>query len=331
MSSIIRWGILGCGKIARKFASDVALVQQARLQAVAARDLAQAEKFAREFRAPQAHGSYQALVEDPNVDAIYVATPHGLHYEHARLCLEYGKAVLCEKAFTINLRQAQGLVALARAKKIFLMEAFWTRFLPHYVTMKKMLTEGKIGTVQYLYAEFGFRPTPPVSPRIYDPALGGGSLLDVGVYPVFLALDVLGRPDELDAIMTKAATGVDAQCAIRFRYRNGAIANLFSSFTSNLATGADVGGDQGRLRLTHRFHGPTARLEYYPDIVDSRQPIDTEIAKGFGYEYEIQHATDCLIQGLTESPLRTHGDTLLLMETLDRIRQTIGLFYPGEE
>lgn len=330
MSSTIRWGILGCGKIARKFASDITLVRNARLQAVAARELAPAEKFANDFHAVRAHGSYPSLVQDPEVDAVYIATPHGLHEEHARLCLEHNKAVLCEKAFTINLRQAQSLVALARAKKTFLMEAFWTRFLPHYVAMKNILKEGKIGTIQYLYAEFGFRPTPPVPPRIYDPVLGGGSLLDVGVYPVFLALDVLGRPDGIDAVMTPAPTGVDAQCAMRFRYRNGAIANLFSSFTSNLATGADLGGDRGRLRLTHRFHGPSARLEYYPDIVDSRQPIDTEVAKGFGYEYEIQHATDCMLQGLTESPLRTHGDTLLLMETLDRVRQAVGLVYPGE-
>lgn len=330
MNETIRWGILGCGKIARKFASDIAWVQHASLEAVAARDLAQAQKFALDFSARRAHHGYEALVADPNIDAIYIATPHSLHYEHARLCLEHGKAVLCEKAFTINLRQAQELVSLARTKKVFLMEAFWTRFLPHYIVMKNMLREGKVGTLQYLYAEFGFRPTPPIPARIYDPNLGGGSLLDVGVYPVFLALDVLGRPDELDAVMTKAPTGVDAQCAIRFQYRTGAIASLFSSFTSNLATGADLGGDNGRIRLTHRFHGPTARLEYYPDIVDSRQLIETEGAKGFGYEYEIQHATDCIIEGLTESPVRTHGDTLLLMETLDRIRQAIGLRYPGE-
>lgn len=330
MKPTIRWGILGCGKIARKFAADIRWVAPALLQAVASRDRTQAQTFAGEFGARQAYGSYQELVDDPQVDAIYIATPHSLHYEHARLCLENGKAVLCEKAFTINLRQAQELVSLARAKKVFLMEAFWTRFLPHYVAMKNMLREGKVGTLHYLYAEFGFRPTAPVSPRIYDPALGGGSLLDIGVYPVFLALDILGRPDEVDAVMTKAPTGVDAQCAVRFQYRTGAIASLFSSFMSNLATGADLGGENGRFRLTHRFHGPTARLEYYPDIVDSRQLIDTEVAKGFGYEYEIQHATDCLLQGLTESPVRTHGDTLLLMETLDRIRQAIGLRYPGE-
>jgi predicted dehydrogenase len=189
----------------------------------------------------------------------------------------------------------------------------------------------KIGALQYVHAEFGFRPTAPISPRIYDPMLGGGSLLDVGVYPVFLALDVLGRPDEIEATMVQASTGVDAQCAMCFRYRSGALAHLFSSFTTNLASGADIAGDHGRLRLTHRFHGPTARLEYYPDIVDSRQAVETEVAKGFGYEYEIQQATDCLLQGLAESPVRTHGDTLLLMETLDRIRQTIGLRYPADE
>jgi predicted dehydrogenase len=330
MSSAIRWGILGCGKIARKFAADIKWVPNASLQAVAARDLGQAQNFASEFHAAQAHGSYRALAENPAVDAIYIATPHSFHYEQARLCLEHGKAVLCEKAFTIQLRQAQELVSLARSRKIFLMEAFWTRFLPHYVRLKSLLSEGKVGAVQYLSAEFGFRPSPPISPRIYDPALGGGSLLDVGVYPVFLALDVLGRPDEIDAAMIAAPTGVDAQCAMRFHYRTGAIAHLFSSFTTNLASGADIAGDSGRLRLTHRFHGPTARLEFYPDVVDSRQVIETAAAKGFGYEYEIQHVTDCLLKGLTESPVRPHGDTLLLMETLDRIRAIIGLSYPED-
>jgi len=331
MNTPIRWGILGCGKIARKFAADLQRVKGASLQAVAARDFLHAQHFAAEYGARQALSSYAELASSPSVDAVYIATPHSFHFEQARLCLLAGKAVLCEKAFTINLRQAQELVSLARLKNVFLMEALWTRFLPHYQKLKSLLHEGKAGNIQYVYAEFGFRPPAPAAPRLYDPALGGGSLLDIGVYPVFLALDVLGRPDEISVTMVKAATGVDAQCALNFRYRNGAVANLFSSFTTNLASGADIGGDAGRLRLTHRFHGPTARVEYYPDIVDSLQRIETEAAKGFGYEYQIEHATSCISRGLTESAIRPHGDTLLLMETLDRIRTAGGLTYPGDE
>jgi predicted dehydrogenase len=324
----IRWGILGCGKIARKFASDLQFVKNAQLIAVAAREQANADVFAKEFKVPVALGNYKALVSNAEVDVIYVATPHSHHYEHVKLCLKHRKAVLCEKAFTINLREATELVEIARREKVFLMEAFWTRFLPHYLKAKEMIASGKIGTIKYINAEFGFKPTPPIAPRMFDPALGGGSLLDVGVYPVFLALDILGKPDQIHAAMVAASSGVDDQCSIQFKYNNGAMANLFSSFASNLATGADIAGDQGRLRITHRFHGPTTQLEYYPGVVDSRELIDFEKAKGYGYEYEAQHVTDCLQKGLSESPIRTLDDTLLLMEVTDQIRLKAGIHYP---
>jgi predicted dehydrogenase len=328
--SNIRWGILGCGRIARKFAADIRWVKNASLQAVASRDLLQAQQFAAGFGCAEAHGSYLELAHNPNVDVIYIATPHSFHFEQARLCLQAGKAVLCEKSFTINRTQAAELVELALDKNVFLMEALWTRFLPQYTTLKRMIAEGKVGNIQYVYAEFGFRPTPPVAPRLYDLALGGGALLDIGVYPVFLALDVLGRPEKIHATMIKTETGADVQSAVQFFYPSGAVANLFSSFKTHLASGADIGGDAGRIRLTHRFHGPLARLEFYPDMVDSLQPVETENIRGFGYEYEIQHVCDCLTNGLTESPLRTHADTLLMMETLDRIRAAGGLTYPAD-
>lgn len=326
----VRWGILGSGKIAKKFAADLALVTDAELVAVGARELASADAFARQFNIRHAHGSYLELVRNPSVDAIYIATPHSHHYEHGLLCLQHKKAALIEKAFTINARQAKELVREARHNNVFLMEAFWTRFLPHYRKAKEMIAEGKVGTIQSIIAEFGFKPTPPIAPRIYDPALGGGSLLDIGVYPVFLALDILGKPDEILAQMTPAPTGADSQCSIQFKYKNGALAQLFSSFNSNLATGADIAGDSGRIRMTHRFHGPTTELEYYPDVVASGQRIDFEQAKGNGYEYEAQHVTDCIKKGLLESPLRTHADTILLMETLDAIRKLAGIHYPAD-
>lgn len=328
---MIRWGILGCGKIARKFASDLKLVTQAKLVAVAARDTEKAKAFAEEFGVTVHFGSYEALAQSAEVDVIYVATPHSHHYEHTMLCLRHNKAVLCEKAFAINHREALEMITLAQQRKLFLMEAFWTRFLPHYQLVKEKLKQGLLGDIRYLYAEFGFKPTPPVSPRLYDLALGGGSLLDIGVYPVFMALDILGGPDEISARMTPAATGADEQCAIQFYYKNGAIANLFSTFSSNLASGADFGGTNGRLRLTHRCHGPTTQVEFYPDMVSSKQNLSFEAAKGNGYEYEAQHVTDCLLKGLTESPIRTHADTLLLMQTLDVIRRQCGVNYPNDQ
>src|SRR5260221_8547233 len=327
----VKWGILGCGKIARKFASDLQLVKNAKLIAVAAREQSQADNFAKDFPAKYAHGSYQSLVENPEVDVVYIATPHGLHYEHTMLCLHHGKAVLCEKAFAINARQAREMIDFAKSRKLFLMEAFWIKFLPQYRQMKNMIAEGKIGTVQSVIANFGFIPTPPIASRLYDPNLGGGSLLDIGVYPVFLALDILGRPEEVDAIMTPSDQGTDSQCAIQFHYGDGTLAQLFCTFNSNLSTGADIGGDQGRIRLTHRFHGPTTNLEYYSTTVDSCQRIEFEKVLGNGYEYEAQHVTDCLLQGLKESPLMKHADTLLLMETLDRIRKKAGIHYSADD
>lgn len=324
----IRWGILGCGKIARKFAADLKLVQDAELIAVGAREQATAATFAKDFPAKFVHGSYEALVSNPEVDVIYVATPHGLHHEHVMLCLKHKKAVLCEKAFAINYREAREMIDFAKAQNTFIMEAFWTRLLPHYLKMKELIAQGKAGAIKYLNAEFGFIPIPPFPPRLYDPALGGGALLDIGVYPIFLALDLLGKPDHIDALMTPASTGVDEQCAIRFQYNNGAIAQLFCSFASNLATGADVAGDQGRIRLTHRFHGPTTVLEYYPGIVDTREVIQFEKAAGNGYEYEARHVNECLNMNLVESPVLTHDLTLLLMQTLDIIRSKAGIKYP---
>lgn len=330
MNKTIRWGILGCGKIARKFASDLALVKNAKLFAVAARLTETATDFAKEFNASKAYASYLELVTDVDVDVIYIATPHALHYEHVMLCLQHKKAVLCEKAFAINANQTKEMINLARLQNVFLMEAFWTRFLPHYLKVKELIREQKIGTIQYIHAEFGFKPSEPIAPRIYDLALGGGSLLDIGVYPIFLALDLLGVPDEIFANGLFASTGADAQCAMQFRYRSGATAQLFSSFQSHLATGADIVGDRGRLRLTHRFHGPTTQLEFYPSTVDTCEMIPFESAKGFGYEYEAQHVTDCLLNNLTESSVRKLDDTLLLMETLDRIREKMGLRYPAD-
>ncbi|MCE7861908.1 MAG: gfo/Idh/MocA family oxidoreductase [Bacteroidetes bacterium CHB5] len=323
----IRWGILGCGRIARKFAADLKLVADAELIALGAREVSTAQTFAKDFPAKHIHGSYEALVSNPEVDVIYVATPHGLHHEHVLLCLQHKKAVLCEKAFAINYKQAEEMIALAKAQQTFIMEAFWTRFLPHYEKAKQLIADGKLGQIKYFYGEFGFKPVAPVAPRLYDPALGGGALLDIGVYPVFMALDLLGKPDWIDAIMTPASTGIDEQCSIRFHYKNGAIANLFCTLASNLASGGDIGGTEGRIRFTHRMHGPTAQLEYYTGAVDTRQLIVTGQAQGNGYEYEIRHVNECLQNNLRESPILTHEGTLLLMQTLDVIRAKAGISY----
>ena len=326
----IRWGILACGKIAKKFAADLKLVGDGELVAVASRDIDRAKQFAAEYPAKYVFGSYEELVNCDEVDAIYVASPHSHHHEHTMLSLNHGKAVLCEKAFAINQRQAKEMVDLARAKKIFLMEALWTRFLPHYSKVREMIAEGKLGELKGVLANFGFKPPEPVSPRIFEPSLGGGSLLDIGIYPVFLAQSILGVPDSITAKMDPASTGVDEQCSMVFHYKNGVTANLFSTLASNLETDADIFGTKGRIRLTNRFYEPSATIQYYPDIITSRTIIPIEKEPGWGYQHEIRHVNECLKKGLTESPVWSLNDTLSLMKTLDRIRKEMGLRYPNE-
>ncbi len=326
----IRWGILGCGKIARKFASDLQLVKDCELIAIGSRTKESADKFASEFPLKYRHYSYEALVKNKEVDVIYIASPHGLHHEHVLLCLHHHKAVLCEKAFALNTRQATEMIELARLQKIFLMEALWTKFMPHYELLMRWLRDGTLGAVQNVLINFGFAPTAPVPQRMFDPLLGGGSLLDIGIYNVFMALSVLGKPDFIDAWMTPASTGVDEQCSIIFRYKNGAIANLFSSFSTNLATEADISGRAGRIRLTNRFYEPSTTIEYYPDKIDSKEIIPYDKEPGWGYQYEIKHVNECLRKGLTESLVMSHADTLLLMETLDRIRLSAGISYEAD-
>jgi predicted dehydrogenase len=326
----VRWGILGCGRIARKFAADLAYVSDSKLMAVGARHLETAEAFAKDFPAPHVHGSYEELVSDLEVDVIYIATPHALHHQHALLCLHHHKAVLCEKAFAINLRQVKEMVELARKNRVFLMEAIWSKFLPQFQKVTELISTGQVGEINSVLINFGFIPQPPVPPRLFDPALGGGSLLDIGIYNVFFALSFMGRPDFIEASMTPSAEGVDIQCAILFKYNSGAMAQLFSSLSANLSTEADICGSKSRIRLTSRFYAPSATIELFAGREDSKQVIPVLKEPGSGYQYEARHVGDCLRQGLTESPVMTHADSLLLMETLDRIREVAGIHYTAD-
>ena len=331
MGKIIKWGILGCGKIAAKFASDLKLVKDAQLSAVAARSLSSAESFAKNFNADKAYGSYLDLVNDAAIDVIYIATPHSFHFEHTMLCLQHGKAVLCEKPFAINTKQAKAMIALAKQQKVFLMEALWTKFLPHYQQLMQIIEEGKLGTVQSVLINFGFKPQPPVSPRLFEPELGGGTLLDIGIYNVFMALSVLGKPQHIQAAMIPHAhLSVDEQCSILFTYKNGAMAQLFSSFTTTLPTEAEIAGTKASIKLTSRFYEPSAKILYYDFSIKEAVEISVDKTEGWGYQYEAQHVTNCLQQGLTESPVMTHELTLTLMETLDSIRSIAGISYPQD-
>lgn len=323
----IRWGILGCGRIARKFAADLTKVTDAELVAVASRQKETAQVFANEFPCKYVHGSYEELVNNGEVDVIYIASPHSHHYEHTLLCLNHHKAVLCEKAFAINSRQAKEMIELAREKKVFLMEALWTKFLPHYSKLQQLLKDGTMGDIKAVLVNFGFRTGDNAPQRLLDPALGGGTLLDIGIYNVFMTLSVLGKPDKIEASMIPAVTGVDEQLSVLFKYNNGAMAQLFSSFTTNLPTEMEIAGTKAGVTLTKRFYEPSATIQLYHEVKGERKSIEFEKEAGFGYQYEARHVNECLKKGLTESPVMTHADTLLLMETMDGIRKIAGIKY----
>ncbi|HEX5025952.1 MAG TPA: Gfo/Idh/MocA family oxidoreductase [Agriterribacter sp.] len=330
MNKPIRWGILGFGRIAQKFAADLRCTDNASLFAIASRSRVNAATIAEQFPVTQVYDNYEALVQNPAVDVVYIATPHGLHYEHVMLCLTHGKAVLCEKAFALNAAQAKKMIATAKVNKLFLMEALWSKFTPPYQKTMDMIRAGKLGEIRNVLINFGFIPQAPVADRIFSPVLGGGTLLDIGIYNVFYALSVLGKPDNIEASMTPAASGVDEQCAVLFRYNNGAMAQLFSSFCTHLATEADISGNKGRIRLTHRFYTPETTIAFYPGRADSKEEISVPKGNGFGYHYEAQHVGQCMLNGVTESPVMTHADTILLMETLDEIRKKAGITYPAD-
>jgi predicted dehydrogenase len=328
---MIRWGILGAGNIAKKLAADIALVDNAQLVAVGSRSKEKATQFASEFSIPHVHHSYEDLAKDPGVDVIYVATPHSHHHENTLMCLENGKAVLCEKAFAVNYRQAKQMTDKAREKKLFLMEAMWTKFLPHYNKMKSVIDSGQLGNISSVLINFGFKPRSPVPERLFDPALAGGTMLDIGVYNVFIALSVLGKPDEIEAYMSPAPSGVDEQCSVVFKYKNGTMAQLFSSFVAHLPTEADINGSDGRLRLTHRFYAPESTLEFYPDKMDSKQQVPFDNSRlGWGYHYEIRHVCECLEKGMEESDVMTLDNTLEMMQVLDEIRKKAGIRYAAD-
>jgi len=329
--SKIRWGILGCGRIARKFAADLRLVADAELTAIASRNKETLELFAKDFPCKHLHNGYEALAANEEVDIIYVATPHSHHYEHTMLCLNHNKAVLCEKAFAINRRQASEMIKTAREKKVFLMEALWTKFLPHYKKLQELLQQKTLGDIKSVLVNFGFKTSDKSPQRLFDPLLGGGSLLDIGIYNVFMTLSILGKPDVIEANMIAAPTGVDEQIAVLFKYNNGAMAQLFSSFVTNLPTQAEINGTEGCITLTTRFYEPSTTIQLSKKIPYEREVIAVEKEAGFGYHYEARHVNQCLKKGLIESPVMTHADTLLLMEILDRVRNKARIEYPADQ
>jgi predicted dehydrogenase len=324
----IRWGILGTGNIATRFAEGLMALPDAELVAVGSRSPSSADSFGYEFDVPHRHASYAALADDPDVDVVYVATPHPFHREHSLLCLEGSKPVLCEKPFAINASEAEDVITLAREKGLFLMEAMWTRFLPVLVKVRELLAEGAIGEIRALFADFGFRTAFDPQSRLFDPHLGGGALLDVGVYPVSLASMVFGAaPSRINGMAHLGQTGVDEQSAVILSYDQGQLAILAAAVRTEMPQEAVLMGTEGQIRIHAPWWRPTALTLSLPGQEDESLHLPYE---GNGYNYEAAAVMDCLRAGRTESDVMGLDETLAIMQTLDRIRAQWDLRYPME-
>ena len=329
MSRPVRWGILATGSIARSFARDLAHVPGAELAAVGSRRTDKAEEFAREHGVARAHGSYQDLVDDPDVDVVYVATPHALHLADARLAFEAGKHVLCEKPLTLNTAEAEEMVRLAGEHDRFLMEGMWMACHPVVRALRDGLAAGRFGTPRQVHADLGFFVDRPPTDRLVDPALGGGALLDMGVYPLTFAHLVLGPAEQLVATADLAGSGIDVDIAIAARYAGGAVAALTSSMTSWSPRTATIATSEGLLEVHRSFHHPPYATwtpgDGEPERVEGREPL---LGTGLGNEAaEVQR---CLHEGLRESPLVPHEQTLTLMRQMDELRRQVGVRYPSD-
>ncbi len=330
MSETIRWGILATGGIAHQFARGLAVLPDAALVAVGSRSQETADAFGEEFDVPHRHASYEALSADPDVDVVYIATPHPFHYENTLLCLNAGKHVLCEKPFAMNAEQAGEMVATARAQSRFLMDAVWTRFLPTLIKTRELLAEGVIGDVRMLLVDFGFRAQFKPEARLFNPELGGGALLDVGIYPLQFASMVMGTPpSEMVAKAAFGETGVDEQVAMTLKYTEGQLAQLSCAIRTATDQEAWIYGTEGRIHV----HAPWWRGTQVTvgPAGDSEKSTTFDLPfEGNGYNCEAAEVMRCIREGRLESDVMPLDETLELMETLDAARAQWGLEYPVE-
>ncbi len=327
MADAIRWGIIGTGAIAKKFAADLKTIPNARLLAVGSRSPAGAQAFGKEFDIVHRHTSYEALAANPEIDCVYIATPHPFHYENAILCLNAGKAVLCEKPFALNVKQAEEVIQLARRKKILLMEAMWTRCFPIMHKLRELLAKQCLGEVQIVTADFGFRAEFDSKSRLFDPHLGGGALLDVGVYPLSFASMILGSPKEITGVGILGKTHVDEQTSITLKYHSDALAILHTSIRANTSCEATVIGTRGCIRI----HSPFWKPSRMTIALDGKNEESIDLPyPGHGYHFEATEFMNCLRHGKVESPVMPLDETISILRTMDTLRGQIGVKYPME-
>ena len=326
----LRWGVIGAGWIADVFARSVHGHTRSRVQAIASRDAHRGNVYSAKFEVPTVRfgdGAYERVAADPEVDAIYVATPHAFHREHALLAIAADKPVLVEKAFTRNAAEARAVVSAARSAGVFCMEAMWTRFLPHMVEARRLLAEGALGHIVHVSADFGGSPVYDPNDRNFNPALAGGALLDLGVYPVNFIHDMLGAPDAVRAIGALAPTGVDLRETIILDYpERRAMGTALSSFAADTARLATVSGTEGRIDFGHDYYGPTG----FTMTRDGRRELAFRQSTELGWQYQVAEVARCARAGALESDTMPLDATIEVMEVLDEARRQLGVAYPGE-
>jgi predicted dehydrogenase len=327
MQRIIRWGIIGPGKIAHQFAQDLQQLPDTELLAVAGRDGGRTQTFAAAYNIPHAFNDVADMLALPALDVVYVATPHSSHCAYTLQCLDARKAVLCEKPWALNAAEAERMVAAARSKGVFLMEALWTRFLPTTLRILDIIASGSIGQVESVKADFGFRMAFDPASRLFDPQLGGGALLDIGIYPVFLSQLLLGTPSAVQVTSRLAPTGVDAETAMLLSYPGGQMAQLHCTIGAHTKTEAFIHGSLGSIHWHTRWHEPTSFSVLLPGKAVENYFFDYTAR---GYIYEAERVNACLREGLSECPELPLDFSLSLTRLLDEIRRRAGVVYPSE-
>lgn len=320
------WGVLGPGGIAQVFAKDLAHLEGHSIGAVGSRSLSNAQRFASAYGGV-AYGSYEELVTDPSIDAIYVATPHPAHHDHVILALNAGKPVLCEKPFSVNALQAQAMIDVASKNKVALMEAMWARFLPHYAKVREIVASGVLGPILSIHADHGQRLADQNIARLVEPELAGGALLDLGIYPISFAHMILGNPISITASAVMTSKGVDAQTSMILTYNEGAQAVLTTTMIEQTPCRAVVAGLHGWLEIDRTFYNPASMRVILNDGSITQYP---SAYTGHGLREQAEHFKQLVTAGKLESEILTWKNTLDIMKTMDAVREQIGLKYPFE-
>jgi len=324
MEKQINWGILGAGRIADKFCTALVNTPGNSLVAVASRKEESGKAFASKFKAKRFYNNYLSLVNDPDIDVIYIATPHVFHYEQTLLCLNHNKHVLCEKPMSISFHQTQEMITLAQKNNLFLMEAMWTACMPFMQKIKEVIAMDIIGSIQYVQADFGFSTPFDVDSRLFNKALGGGSILDVGVYPISLATLLLGEPSGIQSFSKLSSTGVDEYANIILQYPNGATTHLFSAITTQTAIEATIIGTKGRIKVDSPWYMATDFTVILND--GTTKPYSFPHLTN-GFEYEIVEVMNCLKNRLLQSNLVTHYQTLVVSKIMNDVLKQTGVVY----